>query len=469
MKDLNRLTYNPATLLYVSVSLACVIALSIFYEFLPGILITGGLGFFLFFLYPTIPTFLLTFIFIISQEVLISSSMGLALQLPTEPFIVILGAVWVIYTSFNSEKKLTQHSFFDYAVAFYLATLALSVILSSHKIISLKFFINAFGYLIVCVYWTKHSVSSKKLLTQVVKTFFVFAILVSVFSMTKHSLMGFSFHTTNEMTEPFFEEHGTYAAYLSIIFGFSFVISLSHIEEKGLKNLAILTSIITIVAITLSYTRAAWLSCIFIIGLFFVFKAKSLLRNRYFWIFTGLLLLIFIVFSSSLLVELQRNALTILDVQRNVSNLERINRWVAAINMFISKPLVGFGVGTYPIHYYEFQNPIFSTIISDMYAGAHNDYLQYLAEGGIIGLSGWLVLLGSVLFKAFKVMNLSSDLTFTTIILGATLGISTYLFHALFNGYLEFDKVAVPFWLCIGLILATEKLIKESYQEQNTK
>lgn len=463
--SLGKLTFSKSLLLKIAIAISCVVSLSIFIEFLPGVLILSFLSFFLFFLYPAIPTFLLTFIFLISQEVIVSPSFGLALQIPTEPFIVILGCVWVVYTTFTSGKRVTPYTLFDYAVAFYLATLALSVLLSSHKVISLKFFVNAFGYLIVCVYWTKYSLTNKDILIRLIKTFFIFAIILCIFTITKHSLYGFAKEFTNLMTDPFYDERGSYSAYLSIIFGFSFTISLSNIKDTGFKNLAIITALVTFSAIILSYTRASWLSCIFIIFVYFFLRAKTLVLNKNFWLFAGGTMVVFILLSSSLLVSLQENALTIIDVQRNVSNLERINRWTAAVNMFMSKPIFGFGVGTYPIHFYEYQNPLFSTIISDMYAGAHNDYLQYLSEGGIVGLSGWVFLLVSVFIKAFKAIKNSIDEDYSTIVLGATLGISTYLFHALFNGYLEFDKVAVPFWLCIGIILAIENIQGKTYKK----
>ncbi|MCR9131135.1 MAG: O-antigen ligase family protein [bacterium] len=460
---------SRANVYFLSIFLAIGVSVSIFFEFLPILPIVGCVILLIFFIYPAFPTFLLTFIFLVSQEVMVFPSAGLALQLPTEPLILILGAAWVIHFIFNNSNYSDTLSIFDYAVIFYLCVLAVSVVLSSHKFISLKFFVNAVGYLIVCVYWTKSSITNTKSLIRLIQTFFCFAIIIACFSITKHSFAGFVKEYSNIMTEPFFEERGTYSAYLSIIFGFSFTIALSNLKNNSLTNLSIFTAIITIIAITLSYTRAAWLSCLFIISCFFVFRAGSLIKNKYFWVFITLIVVSVIALGSSILVNLQENALTIVDVQRNVSNLERINRWVAAVNMFLAKPIFGFGVGTYPIHFYEFQNPLFSTIISDMYAGAHNDYLQYLSEAGLVGLGSWIFLLSSIIIIAYKTIKTTNNDLYSTLTLGATLGITSYLFHALFNGYLEFDKVAVPFWLTIGIILSIRKLDLNSHQELATK
>lgn len=466
---ISNLTLSKSNVYIISICLAVIISISIFFEFLPILPLIGCVVLLIFFIYPALPTFLLTFFFLISQEVMVLPSAGLALQLPTEPIILILGASWVIHFVFNNQTTNYRLTIFDYAVIIYLTVIAISVLLSSHKLISLKFFVNAVGYLIVCVYWTRNSISSTKSLIRLVQVFFIFAIFIACFSITKHSFAGFVKDYSNIMTEPFFEERGTYSAYLSIVFGFSFTIALSNLKSNSLTNLSIFTAIITIIAITLSYTRAAWLSCLFIISCFFILRAGSLIKNKYFWVFIGLIFVSVIALGSSILVNLQENALTIVDVQRNVSNLERINRWVAAFNMFLAKPVFGFGVGTYPIHFYEYQNPLFSTIISDMYAGAHNDYLQYLSEAGLIGLLSWLFLMISVLITAYQTIKLTDNDLYSTLTLGATLGITSYLFHALFNGYLEFDKVAVPFWLTIGIIMCIRKLELTSHQKHTTK
>ena len=59
----------------------------------------------------------------------------------------------------------------------------------------------------------------------------------------------------------------------------------------------------------------------------------------------------------------------------------RIAQWSFLIDAWKQSPILGYGLGT-------------SKYISYYQNYAHNDYLRFLAEGGIIGLIGFLVFLG---------------------------------------------------------------------------
>ena len=77
------------------------------------------------------------------------------------------------------------------------------------------------------------------------------------------------------------------------------------------------------------------------------------------------------------------------NVTTDASNLERINRWDCAYQMFKKKPVLGFGPGTYAFEYAPFQDPENLTIISTNFGdmgNAHSEYLSALSESGIIGL-----------------------------------------------------------------------------------
>ncbi len=72
----------------------------------------------------------------------------------------------------------------------------------------------------------------------------------------------------------------------------------------------------------------------------------------------------------------------------------RIYLWGIAWNMFKSRPLFGHGWGSYLL-----------AMTGTTFQGAHNDYLQYLAETGIVGFVFFLIrdIMSLILtFKAFK-------------------------------------------------------------------
>ena len=60
--------------------------------------------------------------------------------------------------------------------------------------------------------------------------------------------------------------------------------------------------------------------------------------------------------------QLERHARSIVS-ENDVSNLERVNRWVAAIGMVQARPLLGFGFASYAFAYPEFRR---KTIITEL-------------------------------------------------------------------------------------------------------
>src|ERR1700741_5654528 len=83
------------------------------------------------------------------------------------------------------------------------------------------------------------------------------------------------------------------------------------------------------------------------------------------------------------------------NISTDVSNMERLNRWNCAIQMFQDKPYLGFGPGTYQFLYAPYQKSSMKTVISTNFGekgNAHSEYLGPLCEQGFIGAGIVLVL-----------------------------------------------------------------------------
>lgn len=82
----------------------------------------------------------------------------------------------------------------------------------------------------------------------------------------------------------------------------------------------------------------------------------------------------------------------------------RLIVWRGAIDIFKSSPLIGSGVETFAFAYYKYR-PVEHNLTSEwdyLYNKAHNEYLNYLATTGILGLGTYLSFIGLFLFIAFK-------------------------------------------------------------------
>ena len=195
-----------------------------------------------------------------------------------------------------------------------------------------------------------------------------------------------------------FKDHTIYGATVALCLP----ISLALLNQKGSpalsKAVLILLNSILITGLIFSYT-IFWLSvfCAGIIGLLVYFRVN-------FKLLLGLgLALGFVIYAQWDNIQLvlaknkhehtteafEEKIQSAANVTTDASNLERINRWDCAYQMFKKRPILGFGPGTYAFEYAPFQDPENLTIISTNFGdmgNAHSEYLSALSESGIIGL-----------------------------------------------------------------------------------
>jgi O-antigen ligase len=231
--------------------------------------------------------------------------------------------------------------------------------------------------------------------------------------------------------------------------------------------------LIILLGLYFSYTRAAWLSVLGAAGVF----ALVYFRVHFRWILLGLLVsaIVYIKFGDQIQMELARNKVehttesfddrlkSATNVTTDASNLERINRWACAIEMFKERPVFGFGLGTYAFEYARFQEPENLTIISTNFGdmgNAHSEYLSALSETGFVGL---LLLLGFIATGFYYLIQLIQrsrqiDRQVFVVSSGILFSLSTYFIHAFLNNFLDTDKAAIPVFTMFALVLILERL-----------
>jgi O-antigen ligase len=149
------------------------------------------------------------------------------------------------------------------------------------------------------------------------------------------------------------------------------------------------------------------------------------------------------------------------NVTTDASNLERINRWSCAIEMFKERPIVGFGPGTYAFEYARFQDPENLTIISTNFGNlgnAHSEYLGPMAEMGFLGILAMLLIVAAIFYKGITLYNRwpKEDREIRTLLLAMILSLTTYFVHGILNNFLDTDKAAVPIWGMCAVFIALE-------------
>lgn len=83
------------------------------------------------------------------------------------------------------------------------------------------------------------------------------------------------------------------------------------------------------------------------------------------------------------------------------STAERLAHWIAGINMYVSHPVLGVGIGNYPDTYPNY----YVTIFVNSLGQAHNYYINIAAETGTIGLAIYLFFVIAMLIAGSRTVR----------------------------------------------------------------
>jgi O-antigen ligase len=208
-------------------------------------------------------------------------------------------------------------------------------------------------------------------------------------------------------------------------------------------------SFLLLTALLLTLSRGGWFGAL--IGLLFIavcllfdhhFKQKRLVLG----LMAGTLAVALIVFASTPVVE---RILTLTEHGVGPNLHDRMVVWGGTTDMIAHNPLLGTGPGTFAFAFTRHQPAGFTT----QFTMAHNDYLHFTSEVGLILISiiVWMLI---VLYKrGFKKLKNPSRLVRGTTI-GAMSAITAILFHSIFDFNLHIPSNALLFTVLSALVVA---------------
>ena len=410
--------------------------------------------------------------------------MGLGVSLPTEPMmfgVLLIFAANLIFEN-KYDKRVSQHPI-SYIIYVGLLWMLLTTLTSEYPIVSIKYLLSRLWFVVPFYFLAVIIFRNIKNIRKFLWLYLTALVLVILYTLVMHSAYGFEEEAGHWVMSPFYNDHTAYGAalamYIPVIVGFIFYPDYSRRN----KFIAFTFFVILTVGIIFSYGRAAWISVIVAAAVFLA----VILKIRFYWIalISGLIISVFVIFQQQILDRLEKNkqdssanfvehVQSIYNITSDASNLERINRWQAAIRMFNDRPILGWGPGTYQFVYAPYQRSKEKTIISTNLGdkgNAHSEYLGPLSEMGIPGMLIVILLMIYVIYTGLMVYKRGNRET-KFLSLMATLGLITYFAHGILNNFLDTDKLSVPFWGFIAIIVAldiyhTEKPASEEIQRMD--
>ncbi len=394
---------------------------------------------------------------------------GWGVSLPTEPLMAGVMALFIIkiFYSNNYDLKILKHPI-TIAILLSLAWMFITSLTSQIPIVSFKaltarlWFVIPFYFVGILLFRKMKNIHS------FIWLYAISLVGVIFYTTYNHFLWGFSEKSGHWVMEPFYNDHTAYGAILAffipIFTGFSF----SKTYSKTVRFFSTLVLLFLIIALILSFSRAAWVSLAFAIVVYIIIALK--IKWKWILLSLGILIGMFLLFQNEIWEKLEKNkqgtsanfiehVQSISNVTTDDSNLERLNRWASALRMFKDRPILGFGPGTYQFEYAPYQRYSEKTRISTN-AGdkgnAHSEYIGPLSESGVLGMVWVICILVFVIRTGMRVYRRADSKEIKMISLSVLLGLITYYFHGTMNDFLDTDKASVPFWGFIAILVALD-------------
>lgn len=394
---------------------------------------------------------------------------GVGVSLPTEPLMMGVLVVFLLKLMYDIryDNRILQHPV-TYAIIFQLLWMFITSLTSEIPLVSLKYLLSRLWF-VVPFYFVIILLFRKYSYIKMFSWLYVLPLMIVIgYTTFRHATYGFDEEAGHWVMDPFYNDHTAYGAILALFIPVFFGFSFNKGYTKNIRLISFGVLLILTVALFLSYSRAAWLSLAGAIGIYFIIKLK--IKFRWILIFVVSVLTIFFSFQHQILDRLEKNkqdssenfvehVRSMTNISSDASNLERINRWQAAIRLFEERPFFGWGPGTYQFVYAPFQRSKEKTIIStnagDL-GNAHSEYIGPLSEMGVIGMLSVIIIMIFVVITALRVYKNAKSHEVRMISLVTLLGLITYYLHGVLNNFLDTDKLSVPFWGFVAILVSLD-------------
>ncbi len=402
----------------------------------------------------------------LSTEVFLPN--GLGTDLPTEPLIVGLMLVYVLYLLRYGPE--VDGRFFRHPVTLllflHLGWIGITTIVSSTPLISIKYLLAKFWYLATFYFLAALILRNRSDVLRLFWYIFIPLIFTIIVILFRHAPSGFSFALANKVMSPFYRNHVAYASIMVVFVPFLWYIRQWYPRRSARRRWLNAALVLLIIAIYFTYTRAAF------VALFAAPVAFLIIRLRLSRVvFAGLLavaiaLFAFFAYRNTFLDYAPNYERTITHYEfdnlleatyqgEDISTMERVYRWIAGFYMIRDKPVFGFGPGNFSFSYEPYTLESFRTYVSDNpeRSGIHSYYLMITVEQGLPGVAIFLALVFIALLTGEKIYHRTSDRQQKQTILMVSLSLIIILILLIINDLIETDKIGSFFFIELALLV----------------
>jgi O-antigen ligase len=350
-----------------------------------------------------------------------------------------------------------------------------AVIFSKMLFFSVKFLL-AKTWLLVCFFFLPVWIFREK--KDFVKGFLIMLIpmLATILViLVHHAMLGFKFDKVQKSMSGLYYNHVDYSTVISMFFP---LLLVAWPLTKG-RNIFIRWSlffvmIIFLVAIYFAYARAAWLGLVFAVVIGFAMRLRVVK-----WIMPGFYALIIMLmcymvpnnkyldfrpdYNNTFMHKTFVDHLISTFKGKDMSSMERVYRWIAAVRMSKDRPITGYGPRAFYYYYKPYAVTPFRTYVSrnPEQSTTHNYFLYMLVEQGWPAMLLYAILIAVIFAKAQKIYHRFKDKFYRMCTMGLAMTLAVGFINNFFSELIETHKVAALFFIPLALLAILDKKSKD--------
>ena len=346
-------------------------------------------------------------------------------------------------------------------VVLLLGLMTLSCVLSPYKLFSIQEVLRT-GAGILLYFVMAYQFRQSKHLSLLVSVLLPLCAIVAIGGMAQYQLF------SQERASAIFGNSQPLASFVMLLL--PVIVALAWTDKKPNRRLvSMIVAVLMAGCLMLTQGRSAWAGAAAgLLTLAFLMKASSgsaqevaPLRTRkhqlVYPIFVALIAVGFLAITKSQNASIDARATAPANLSHDLSWQSRLQSWKGTVRMVAEKPLLGWGVGLYPVYQHPFTRqgatiaPDGTGVRVSLAEQAHNFYLQTAAELGIPGLLLTLATFVSFLRAGLRRFAQMEPGIRRTLLMGTLASTSAFLVDALSSPSWQYGQTAMFLWLILGV------------------
>ncbi len=390
------------------------------------------------------------------------------IQTPTEPLLGILAAVYCVRKIVDKtlQKDKPENTFpFFLPICLYIFVMFLSAINTPDLFGTLKGTLRATVYVLfsVVVYTVVQNRTTLKRLFIASFPSAAVAVIWTVIVLVYHID---AWQWTSAYRSAPFTNYSVYGAFAAIFF----LVCLSRFLFDNGQSDRVLWTVWFVcfgVGLLMCFSRGVWLSVIVAVGFMLLQLGRGVTHKKVLFMGAACLILLACLSLPSIYNIFVERISSTVDLSY-ASNRARLLRWGQAFVMFVENPILGKGYGAFAMLYEE-DVALVGSYTAQYQLGAHSEYLQVMAELGIVGLAVWIWLNLAFLRYGFRALKTLDDGFYRAVIIGLMAAEISLMVHFTVNNLLNGDAIGVPFWGIYGLLPAVVQMAAREKASSETE